>query len=311
VKSSNGAGTLVALACAAGAALAIGVVRPRLAARFHQLRVTTDSYALPSPERTVVASMGYRSALADLIYAKTLVAYGLHFQEKRRFEFVGDYLDTVNALDPEFAVPYYFADTLLSLQPVKPRYEDYVRARRILERGMKALPYDAHLYDTAGQFMAYLAVGSMRSDAEKAEWRLAGARALQRACELAGSDKNIPYHCITAATLLSKAGKREAMIQFLQRLLAVSDDPQIRQIALGYIQKQVGEQEREQVEEHFARFNEAWGKDLGFSSRNVLLTIGPAFDPARCAGADQAFSRGCATTWADWSRNGAGAGREP
>ncbi len=303
MKSSSGAGgTLVAVACIAVAAIGIGVLRPRLATRFHELRVTTDMYALPSPERTRAASLGYRSALADLIYAKTLVAYGLHFQEKRRFEFVGDYLETVNALDPRFAVPYYFADTLLTLGPVRPRYEDYVRARRIFERGMKALPYDAHLWDTAGQFMAYLAVSSLKSDAEKEEWRLAGARALQHACEVAGDDSNIPYHCITAATLLSNAGKREAMIAFLQRLLAVSDDPQIRSIALGYIQKQVGEQQREEMERRFSHFHDAWGKDLGFATRNVLLSVGPPFDAAACAGPSQAFSEHCATTWVEWSR---------
>lgn len=301
-SNSRLGGTLVAVACMVASAIGVGELRPRLAARFHKLRVTTDMYALPSPQRTVVASLGYRSALADLIYAQTLVAYGLHFQERRRFEFVGDYLDTVNALDRRFAAPYYFADTLLTLQPVKPRYEDYVRARRILERGMKALPYDARLWDTAGQFMAYLAVSSLKTDAEKAEWRLAGARAMQRACELAGNDPNIPYHCITAATLLSNAGKREAMIQFLQRLLAVSDDPQIRSLALGYIQKQVGEQQREEMEQRFARFHDAWGKDLGFASRNLLLSVGPPFNVARCAGPSQAFSKGCATSWADWSR---------
>lgn len=300
-SSSGGAGALVAGGCALLAALSIGYLRPRLAARFHEVRVTTDTYALPPPEQAVVASLGYRSAFADLIYAETLVAYGLHFQEHRRFEFVGDYLDTVNTLDPHFAVPYYFADTLLTLGPVKPRYEDYVHARRILERGMKELPGDAQLADTAGEFMAYLATSSLKSDAEKSEWRLAGAQALGRACALAGSDSNIPYHCITAATLLSNAGQREAMIAFLQRLLAVSDDPEIRRMALGYIKQKVGEQERDEAQQRFLRFHEVWGKDLAFVSRNTLLSIGPPMDPARCAGPDQAFSKDCATTWADWA----------
>ncbi|MEB2313460.1 MAG: hypothetical protein OZ928_16575 [Polyangiaceae bacterium] len=301
-SSSRAAGTLAGLAAMAAAALGVALARPRLAARFHELRVTSDSYGLPSPERTVVASLGYRAALADLLYADTLVAYGLHFQERRRFEFVGDYLDTVSALDPKFATPYRFADTLLTLQPVKPRYEDYVRARKILERGMRELPYDEQLHNSAGQFMAYLAVSALKSDEERAEWRLAGARALQRACELVGDNPNIPYHCITAATLLTNAGKREAMVQFLERLLAVSDDPEVRKLALGYLEQQLGNTQREEVEQRFLRFHDAWGKDLGFVSRGVLLIVGPRFDPARCAGLERALEPGCATTWADWSR---------
>ena len=85
-----------------GVVLAIVLVafaRAPLNETFHEVKVGTDVYPLPSPEQTVVLSLGYRAAAADALYAHVLVSYGLHFQEKRRFEFVGNYLDTINALD--------------------------------------------------------------------------------------------------------------------------------------------------------------------------------------------------------------------
>jgi tetratricopeptide (TPR) repeat protein len=157
-------------------------LRVSLAERFHKLKVTSDFYALPSPEQVVALSFGYRAALADLIWGNVLVSYGLHFQEKRNFEFIGSYLDTINALDPKFESPYRFADTLLTLQPVgSPPLENYEKAREILLRGMRELPYSAELHSSGGQFLAYLGPNNLKDDKQKAQCR----------CELQHS---VPLH---------------------------------------------------------------------------------------------------------------------
>jgi tetratricopeptide (TPR) repeat protein len=296
---SNSAALIVPLAVLLVSAAAIGLLRPRLADRFGQLKVDSDVYALPAPEQAIVASLGYRAALADLIFAHVLVSYGLHFQEKRRFEFVGNYLDTVNALDPKFRDPYRYADTLLTLGPVAPRESDYYKARQILERGLRELPHDGELHSTAGQFMAYLAPARFADLEKKKEWRMAGARVLARACELVGSNEALPYHCITAADLFTRAGEREASIRFLERVLAVTDDEAVRDLALGYLQKQIGEREHERVQRRMESFRQRWGADLPFVDKDRLLVIGPAFDAATCAGASDRPD--CATSWRDWA----------
>jgi tetratricopeptide (TPR) repeat protein len=307
VKSSDARlrSDLIALGVALFAALAIGSVRARVAGLFHQAKTDHDTYTLPSPQQTVAVSLGWRSALADLVYAHVLVSYGLHFQEKRRFEFVGNYLETVNELDPKFRAPYRFADTLLTLGPIAPREKDYYQARKILERGMNELPYDSELWNTAGQFMAYLAPTAFKDPKVKEEWRLEGARRLARACELIGSDENIPFHCITAAGIFSKAGQREAMIQFLQRLLVVSDNDDIRQLALGYLGKVAGERERDEAEWRDQRFMVAWGKDLSHVTKNMVLVVGPPLDAAKCAGAPARYAPECAATWRSFGERSA------
>lgn len=287
-----------ALLVMAGAAACVGALRPGLSARYHEVSVQSDVYALPSPEQTVVMSLGHRAALADLLYASVLVSYGVHFQERRRFEFVGNYLDTINALDPKFAAPYRFADTLLTMQPKAPRWQDFVKAREILERGMAERPTDGLLHTNAGLFLAYLAPGQAPDAKTKTEFRMRGARALARACELIGDDKNMPFHCVVAADIYTRAGEREATIAFLRRFLAIADDEEVRRIALGNLRKVVGEAERDRLMKRTNALNEIWGDDLPFISKDALLVIGPPSPAGACAG--KPGREGCASSWRDW-----------
>jgi hypothetical protein len=278
----------------------LALVQPRLAARLQGVTSTRDSYALPAPEATIVASLGYRAALADLVFANVLVSYGLHFDERRGFEFVGHYLDAITALEPKFRAPYSVADTLLTLQAQPPPPGNYVKARELLERGMHELAYDSHLWLQAGQFMAYLGPPQFQDPKVKQEWRLAGARRLARACELISEDENLPFQCISAAGMLSREGEIDATVQFLERVLVVSDNEEIHALALGLLQQRAGERERLRAEERRQRFRQAWGQDLRFVAKDLLLVVGPQFPAARCAGL-LVEDPACATSWRAWT----------
>jgi tetratricopeptide (TPR) repeat protein len=279
-------------------ALAVQYFRSALLEPFAKLKTSRDVYTLPAPQQTVVLSLGYRAALADLIYAHVLVSYGLHFQEKRLFETVGQYLKTINELDPKFGTPYLFADTLLTLQPKAPPLEHYVMAREILLRGTRERPFDALLWMSAGQYLAYLAPPHLPSEQQKNAWQREGAQLLTRACELQSDDENIPYQCIVAAGMLNRSGMHEANIQFLERFLAVNDDPEVRARAESYLRKALKAQGKEMVELHSRRFREAWKADLGFASQDMALVVGPGFDPAACVQPPGGVElEGCATAW--------------
>jgi hypothetical protein len=280
------------------AALAIGRVRPWLADHYHALRHVDDVYALPTPEQTVSISLGYRSALADLIYANTLVAYGIHSQENRRFEFVGNYLDTCIALDPTMREVYYYADTLLTLQPVAPTYSDHVWARRIQERGRKEFPYDAELWLVTGQYLAYLAPGQIKDRAVRKEWRTEGARVMARACELAAGDQAITRRCVAAARTLTRAGERKALIRFLERVLALSDDEETRWRAQFWLAKQRDAAESDALAQRQVRLDDLRQRDLPFVSPELFVLLGPPFAAGSCVG--RAYDATCATTWKAW-----------
>lgn len=299
--------TPVAWLAALLAAALMTSLRSGLAARYHDVRAQSDAFLLPDADQTYVASLGYRAALADLIFGHVLVSYGLHFQEERNFEHVGQYLDVINRLDPKFRDPYRFADTLLTLQP-REVPEAYVRkARQIQERGMKELPYDQELWATAGQFQAYLAPSRLKDAKEQEDFRMAGARALMRACDLVGSNEAIPYHCITAAKLLDQRGNRAAARDFLERVLTVNDNPKIQELAGAYLRRIAGEGAQEQANTRQERFLRAWQADLPFVPRVEISAVGPDFDLGACAGVARA-RRGCATSWAAWAREQDAAG---
>ena len=284
--------------CAVLATLGIAFGRGALAQTYKQTSSGRDVYALAPPEQVVVGSLGYRAALADLIFAHVVVSAGVHLQEKRLFEFAAQYLETINALDPKFRDPYRFADAIITLQTVKVPEEMYGQARAILERGTRELPYDQELWSAAGQFFAYLAPAALSSERDRAAWREQGARYLARACELIGSNESIPYHCYTAATLFSEAGNLAASRSFLEKMRLMVDDPELQGMIDSKLRSLAGDEVQQAAQERAGRFERIWRSDLPFVSRATESALGPGFDPFACArasGAEPALS--CATSF--------------
>ncbi len=295
-RSERRFGTWIAVALAAAAAVTIRAVQPQLARDYGSIQTTEELYAIPAPDRIVAASLGYRSALADLVFAHVRVAYGTAFAEKRGFTYIGDYLDAIMALDPLFRAPYHYADTFLTLQPVPAPPENYRRARDFFERALEHVPDDAQLWLVAGQFTAYLAPPHLPEGEDVAEWKLAGARMLARACDLLGGHENLPYHCSTAATLFSDAGHREATIRSLQQVIAAADNEEVRRRAMGYLRKVVDEQEATRLQDRVRLLERATRGDQPVASRTQIQILGPDFEPMTCLGAERE-SIPCATSW--------------
>jgi hypothetical protein len=303
VKSSEKRSGRAAAVVALAAFVLAGAVRSSAVDRFRRAGASADIYALPPPQQLITVSLGYRAALADLLFAHVLVAFGIHVGEKRRLEFVGDYIDAINALDPTFREPYRFADTFLVLTPEKPRLEHWQKAREIYMRGLKNRPFDAELWNSAGQYLAYLAPPYLPTAELKREYRLQGAKVLSRACELPGDNENVPYQCMTAAGLFSAAGEREAAIDAARRMLQVTDDPEIEARELAFLRGKLDEREADRTERRKTLFRAAWKSDLPFVSKNKLLVLGPRVDPGACTGLVHAETPACAPTWRSWARH--------
>jgi tetratricopeptide (TPR) repeat protein len=182
--------------------------------------------------------------------------------------------------------------------PLKPRRGDYYKAREVIERGLRARPYDGELWLNGGQYIAYLGPQFL-SPEEKKEWRQAGARILARSCELIGDKEHAAQHCVTAAGILNREGNREAVVRFLRRVIAIADED-IRDFALRYLERIDDERRREELERRVERLNEAKRQDLPFVPKDLFLVLAPPFDPVACAGSERAEAPGCATSWREW-----------
>ena len=141
-----------AICLLAGSIGAVAYARPRAVANLRAAHVVSDVFALPPPSMLSVLSLGYRAALADLLYTSTVISHGVHHEEHRRFEFVGQYFDSIIALDPFFCQPYRYADTFIIYQPVgNPSVDDVRHARRILERGLEMCPAESQRRPSVGR----------------------------------------------------------------------------------------------------------------------------------------------------------------
>lgn len=309
-------GDAIAAGLLVAATAVVGVVREPAATRYSAVKETTDSYALPPPEQTVTLSFGYRAALADVLWAHVLVSQGLRTGDRRRFEYLPNLLDSINALDPTFREPYLLTDALITFQVGKTSPEEVRKAREILERGLENLPLDGEVWLIAGQFVAYIAPsGYLTDEDEKAKWRAEGAVMLQRAAELSGDDSSIAWQALGAAGILHRAGEREASIRFLRRTQSVTDDEELKAKIQKQLDELLSEDERAAIKRQEAAFRKVWRDDLPFVSMTELLILGPPRDAAWCAGSARFDAPECARTWKEWAasvaRKGVEGGKAP
>jgi hypothetical protein len=137
------------------AALLVSSVRAELFGTHERIKDNRDVYLLPPPKQVRTLALGYNAAVADMFWAHTLVAQGLHLTDRRRFENVTRLYDAINELDPTWRTPYLLADALITLQTSEIATDDVVATRRVLERGVQHRPLDAEIWLNLGQFVAF------------------------------------------------------------------------------------------------------------------------------------------------------------
>ncbi|HKQ71407.1 MAG TPA: hypothetical protein VJT73_18815 [Polyangiaceae bacterium] len=284
--------------------LAVAYARPKLVAEMRTVKVVSDVFALPPPAVLTALSLGYRSALADLLYASTLVSYGIHGEERRRFEFVGQYLDSIVALDPHICQLYRYADLFLIYQAKgSPTPDDVRHARRLLDRGLEECKTDGHLWLSAGQFMVFIGTQFLTDEAEKAEYRREGARVLARAADLVSTNQNVQWQALAAAGVFTKEGNREAAISFYERLYTLTDEESLRAKVVEHLAALRREGAVDEAKRRRDAFQQLWRADLPFVSATGLLVLGPPSSAAACAGVTTPSPR-CPQDWSGWNGSG-------
>jgi hypothetical protein len=293
---SKTSGPWLAVLFALLGAFGISRVQPGLATNIHKLHQRDDVFLLPPPTQLRWMTLGYRAAATDLLWAKLLLEYGLHGQEKRQFPDVTRYIDGIIALEPDFQPLYDFVDTIIVYTPPPGgTAEDARTARRYLERGMQERPYDGKLAVHAGQFIAFIGPSFIKEPVESERWRVEGAKIIAHGVELGGDT----FRSLAASTILGKAGERQAQIEHLQRAFAVSDNPDDRAQFLRKLRAL-------QVDADSELAITAVDRDLApyrFLTRGTGLLIGPRRSPTLCAGPGSFERHGCAADWAGLVRN--------
>lgn len=291
--SSRFGGTLGALAIVAAGALGIGATQPALQRNIHDVRQRDDVFFLPPPGELRAMTLGYRAAVADMLWAKLVLEYGLHWQEKRAFPEITRYIDGIIAVEPDHPTLYTFVDTLLVYSPTGGTEEDVRRARAYLVRGSKERPYDPMVWLHLGQFQAFLAPSFLTDEKEIEAWRREGALAIAHAVELGAE----PDRALAASTILNKAGEHEAAVRSLERAYAIAPEGSDARLQIMLkLQKLNAGFEAEQSIAVVERDRKAWYPHL---TRGQALLVGPHRKTAACAGPLSYDQARCPTDWDD------------
>jgi hypothetical protein len=292
---------LVAVLCG----VLIAAVRPRVAQMAAKVKERDTSYKLPPTAMLLVASLGHRAALADLIWAHVLVTQGIRASEKRPFDHLDKLLEAVSALDPKFRAPYKYGDSLLTWQVNDPDPQGSMRAARVvLERGLKEFPADAELWMNYGEFLAYVAPGALPDPKEQEQWRSDGAAALMQAGRLGSKDDNLMWHALAAVSFLDKDRERAAIINFLERVYAMTEDEELREKVLAKLRALTLSQQESRLVRQQKAFDAEWRK-LPLVGRTQFRVLGPPRDTWSCAGpaADEQAADLCVRDWTAWGRS--------
>jgi hypothetical protein len=277
-------------------AAGVGSLQPRLARTVHAVKERDDVYVLPPPADLHASTLGWDAAAVDLLWAKLLVEYGVHWSERRELRDVPSYVDAILEIEPTYAPVYQIVGTLLAYRPMQGTEADARAARGYLERGTRERPLDPKVWLECGEFVAFIGPGFLHSEAEQKAWREDGARFIARAVEL-GADADAT---MAAAAILTRSGATDEAVRYLERAYAFTEHPSMRDVHEAIGKRLEGLHVltiRDRADEAARVIDTRWASELPFLTRDQYVLLGPGVDPARCAGPAAIDDEACARDW--------------
>jgi hypothetical protein len=206
-------------------AAALDRVRARAQRHFIETQAYEDLYYLPPSDGLIVGSLGYREALADLLWMKVLIYYGEELIHRGELKNLFRYGDAVLALDPDFKRMYRWLASSALYRTGNVTVDDAHAAIRYLEVAARRFPDDGELaWDLGANYAFELA--PMLEGEERAAAKRKGLEHME-----AASQRNAgpPWLALQTASELSALGRQEQAIRHLEDAYAVSNDPEIKQ----------------------------------------------------------------------------------
>jgi hypothetical protein len=288
-------------------AAGVASLQPRLARTVHGVKERDDVYVLPPPADLHASTLGWDAAAVDLLWAKLLVEYGIHWSEHREFRDVPSYVDAILEIEPTYAPVYRYVDTMLVYRPLQGTEADARAARAYLERGTRERPQDPRVWLQCGQFVAFIAYSFLHSDAERNAWRQDGARFIEHAVEL-GADAD---SALAAASILTRAGSTAEAVRYLERAYAFTEHPSMTEVHEAIGKRLAALEVKSAVDraDEAARLVDTrWARELPFLGRGQYMLLGPVADTSRCAGPATIDDDACARDWLSAKPPGSSAG---
>jgi tetratricopeptide (TPR) repeat protein len=241
---------IIAVALLLAALAGVWSLRGRAMDQYLETQAYEDIYYLPPPSWLQVMSLGYRRALADLIWLRALIYFGDEFENRGAVKHVFNYGESMLALDPDFRRVYRWVGVAAVYTPTGSPTEFIERAIDVLRRGVARFPDDGQLAWDAGATIMYELLPHLpKDDPDRERLRTEGNEHMMAAARLgAGPD----WLVITNATALRKLGEKERELRHLEEMYALVRDPAVK----AQIRIRLSQLQDEAYAEAFRRVNE-------------------------------------------------------
>ena len=155
--------------------------------------------------------------LADMLWLRALYYFGQHSLTDGQYPYLVNLLDMITDLAPRWDYPYHYGAVILGDASDTPDDAFYM-----IDKGLVHHPENWQLWFFKGYYL----------------WKdgdnLNAADALQKAAVLPGAPV---YLAQLSATLLTREGRRDMALHFLEQALSMTQDPRQRKFIIQKIQK--------------------------------------------------------------------------
>lgn len=186
-----------------------------------------DRYYLPPARWLPVMSLGFRAALADLIWCRSLVYFGEEMVHKGAVKYAFDYTDAVLALDPDFRSAYVWIGTASVYRGAEDLYTNGLRASRYLKRATERWPNDGDLHWRYGAYLRFELAPHLPEGAEKNRLISLSAPHLAVAASLGAGPA---WLALNSSAILWTVGQTEQAIRHLEEVYGTVQDENTKRI---------------------------------------------------------------------------------
>lgn len=228
-----------------------GVVHRRVDERRAALPAADGLAVLPTPRTLEWMSLGYREALADLVWVRALVLAGERLGHTDA-EVIERHVQAIATLAPRFHRPYLWGGiTVIYGGEGRIDRELVERAARIYRAGLQRFPESHELLYALGMLLMHQ-VGSTPGYEEEEKRALAAEGVdLVRKAAAHGADPLVRRY---AATIITEHATQELAIQFLESQLGQAEDEEHRRL----LRRKLGNLGGREAVERIERIREAF-----------------------------------------------------
>ena len=259
------------------AALCAGHTRLDSQRHFASTQRYEDIYYLPPPAWLTVFSLGYREALASIVWMRTLIYFGDEMVHRGATKYLYTYADAMLSLDPYFVRAYRWIAAAGAYRLGSSGLPDIRRSIGYLERAARLFPDDGEIAWDLASFYLYELKPHLTDEKERDIANEKGIEHL-RVAVLRGAGP--AWLALNAASQLEQMGQREQQIAFLQEAYSQVSSDDVRK----RIEQQLAELQSASFAEAFTReqaqAEAARRRDYPYLEMDLFLQVGskPAFD---------------------------------